>query len=116
MHVVHIADAPAYAASGHSGMRMSRLQGREAGPSDTVWIGVSLIEPGGGTTMGTAAVEKFYVVLDGELEMHASGPTGQSVARLGKLDSCRIEPGEGRQLLNRSRAPCTVLLIMPDVG
>ena len=116
MHVVQLSDAPAYTAPGHSGMSMSRLQGREAGPSDTVWVGVSLIDPGGGTTMGASAVEKFYVVLDGELEVRADGPNGLMVARLGRLDSCRIEPGEGRQLVNASQAPCTVLLIMPKVG
>ena len=28
----------------------------------------------GGTTMATAAVEKFYVVLEGELEVRTAGP------------------------------------------
>ena len=65
MHVVRHLDAPAYGAPGHNGMRMIRLQGKEAGPSDTVWVGVSEIGPDGGTSMTAASVEKFYVVLDG---------------------------------------------------
>ena len=114
MHVVPRADAPAYKAPGHDGMRMSRLQGKEAGPSDTVWVGLSEIDPGGRTSMAAASVEKFYVVLDGELEVHTTGSQGVGVAHLNRLDSCRIAPGEGRQLLNASAAPCTVLLIMPN--
>ena len=114
MHVVLRADAPRYQAPGHDGLRMHRLQGKEAGPSDTVWMGLSEIEPGGGTTMNVAAVEKFYVVLDGELEVRTSGPQGAGVAHLKRLDSCRIAPGEGRQLVNVSAAPCMVLLIMPN--
>ena len=39
MHVVAFNQAPAYDASGHLRMAMQRLQGMEAGPSDSVWIG-----------------------------------------------------------------------------
>jgi hypothetical protein len=101
MHVVLRADAPTYAAPGHEGMRMIRLQGMEAGPSDTVWVGLSEIEPGGGTSAAAASVEKFYIVLDGELEVHASGVQGANAARLGRLDSCHIAPGESRRLVIR---------------
>ena len=114
MHVVLRADAAPYQAPGHEGMRMHRLQGKEAGPSDTVWMGLSEIEPGGGTTMNAAAVEKFYVVLAGELEVRTVGAEGSGVARLKRFDSCRIAPGEGRQFVNVSSAPCTVLLVMPN--
>ena len=47
MHVVPITKAPFYTAPGHMQMLMQRLQGMEAGPSDTVWIGCSVLEPGG---------------------------------------------------------------------
>jgi hypothetical protein len=114
MHVVLRADAAPYQAPGHEGMRMHRLQGKEAGPSDTVWMGLSEIEPGGGTTMSASAVEKFYVVLAGELEVRTVGAEGSGVARLKRHDSCRIAPGEERQLVNVSSAPCAVLLVMPN--
>ena len=67
MHVVRFDAAPPYAAPGHEGMRMVRLQGREAGPADLVWLGVSTIEPGGGATLSASEVEKMYVVLDGRV-------------------------------------------------
>jgi glyoxylate utilization-related uncharacterized protein len=109
MHVVRFADAPAYAAAGHDGMQMARLQGREAGPSDTVWLGVSMIEPGGGTTLDASTVEKIYVVLDGEVTVS----NGVDQYRLRKWDSCRVAPHEGRRLQNESQQPASILLVMP---
>ena len=65
MHVVRFTEAPEYTAPGHHEMAMVRLQGREAGPSSELWIGVSVIAPGGGTTLSSSPQEKMYVVLDG---------------------------------------------------
>lgn len=114
MHVVRKAQAPAYEASGHSAISMQRLQGREAGPSDSVWIGLSVIEPGGGTTLSASAVEKFYVVVDGEVEITGElGDLAQTEV-LHRLDSCRIAPSEARRLFNRSDRPASVLLVMPN--
>ncbi len=116
MHVVRYDRAPPYEASGHSGMAMRRLQGREAGPADTVWLGVSVLEPGGGTTLAASDVEKFYVVLDGELEISCLMADGvRQTAKLGPRDSCRIAPLEARQLVNRSTRPASVLLVMPKL-
>lgn len=115
MHVVPIAQAPSYDAPGHHAMAMRRLQGREAGPSDSVWIGLSEIAPGGGTTAAASGVEKFYVVLEGHVDVAANTATGEaSRARLGPLDSCRIAPGESRQLSNPGDRPCRLLLVMPN--
>jgi hypothetical protein len=36
-----------------------------------------------------------------------------SEQRLGRLDSCRIAPGEKRQLFNHTNLPALVLLAMP---
>jgi hypothetical protein len=109
MHIVKFAQAIPYSAPGHQEMSMVRLQGREAGPSDHLWLGVSVIAPGGGTTLSGSPDEKMYVVLDGEL--HVSN--GKTEATLTRWDSCRIAAGEERKLLNRSEAPATVLLAMP---
>ncbi|MCJ0763628.1 cupin domain-containing protein [Variovorax terrae] len=114
MHVTRINQALPYEAPGHQGMHMRRIQGREAGPADTVWMGVSIIEPGGGTTATASAVEKFYLVLDGELEVTAELGDAKETAVLARHDSCRIAPGESRQLHNRSALPCAVLLVMPN--
>jgi uncharacterized cupin superfamily protein len=109
MHVVRIDAAPAYDAPGHHLMEMRRLQGREAGPTDTVWLGLSTLAPGGGTTLDASHVEKIYLVLEGEIALS----NGLEEVRLGALDSCRIAPGEGRQLRNDGTAPAVVLLVMP---
>ncbi|WP_137896219.1 cupin domain-containing protein [Ramlibacter sp. 2FC] len=114
MHVVRQAQAPRYEAPGHSAMTMRRLQGREAGPSDSVWMGLSVIEPGGGTTLSASPVEKFYVVVDGELEITAEQDGQAATTLLQPLDSCRIAPGEARRLFNRGPHAASVLLVMPE--
>ena len=109
MHIVRFADAPNYVAPGHHEMAMFRLHGREAGPSRDVWLGVSVIAPGGGTTLSSSPQEKMYVVLDGELDIS----NGEASATLGKWDSCRIAGGESQQLTNRTSVAVAVLLVMP---
>jgi mannose-6-phosphate isomerase-like protein (cupin superfamily) len=112
MHVVRFAEAPEYTAPGHNDMAMVRLQGREAGPSSDLWVGVSVIAPGGGTTLSSSPQEKMYVVLDGRLQIS----NGESEVALGKWDSCRIAGGEHRRIVNRTNSPATVLLAMPLSG
>lgn len=109
MHVMRFAEAPSYDAPGHLDMAMRRLQGREAGPADRLWLGVSIIEPDGGTTLEASPFEKFYVVLDGQVSIS----NGHEEVQLSAWDSCRIAPHEARRLLNRSDSPASVLLAMP---
>ena len=85
------------------------LQGREAGPSSDLWIGVPVIAPGGGTTLSSSPQEKMYVVLDGIL--HVSNGENETV--LGKWDSCHIASKENRRLTNGTDSPVIVLLVMP---
>jgi mannose-6-phosphate isomerase-like protein (cupin superfamily) len=109
MHVVRFAEAPEYTAPGHHDMAMVRLQGREAGPSSDLWVGISVVAPGGGTTLSSSPQEKMYVVLDGRLQIS----NGESEVALDKWDSCRIAGGEDRRLVNGTNSPVTVLLVMP---
>jgi mannose-6-phosphate isomerase-like protein (cupin superfamily) len=90
-------------------MRMLRLQGREAGASDVLWVGLSHILPGGGTTLDASPLEKMYVVLDGEVTIS----NGTEEVTLRPWDSCRIAPDEPRALSNRTNRPATILLAMP---
>ncbi|MBT9502089.1 MAG: cupin domain-containing protein [Burkholderiaceae bacterium] len=113
MHLVRQSQAPVYTAPGHAGMTMHYLQGRDAGPSGSVWIGRSVIAPGGGTTLVASGVEKFYVLIEGRLEVTSALEGRQQTETLLPMDSCRIAPGEARQLSNRGTEPATVLLIMP---
>lgn len=115
MHLVRHHDAPTYNAPGHAGFAMRRLQGREAGPADTAWIGLSVVAPSGSTTLSASALEKFYVVLDGELDITGVLPDGRSrTETLRALDSCRIAPGEARRLVNHGECPARVLLVMAE--
>jgi hypothetical protein len=112
MHITRFHDAKPYDAPGHAGMSMLRLQGREAGPSDTLWLGASHFLPGGHTTLDASPIEKMYVVLAGEL--HISN--GVTEEKLGLWDTCRIAPGEARAITNRSNFPATLLLAMPHAA
>ncbi|KAA0998505.1 cupin domain-containing protein [Paraburkholderia panacisoli] len=109
MNVTRFGSAPEYFPDNHFSMRCVRLQGHEAGESDTLWLGVSTIQPGGYTSLSASAVEKHYVVLSGELTVETSA--GTEVLRTN--DSCRLAPGEARALKNLSSATVTVLLAMP---
>ncbi len=109
MHVTRLGAAPPNEAPGHDGMRMHRLQGREAGPADTLWLGLSHLLPGGRTTLDASPFAKMYVVLEGEVT--ASNCT--ETTTLGQWDSCRVEPGEPRSLANRTNRAATILLAMP---
>ena len=109
MNVVRLDAAPPYEAPGHDKMHMLRLQGREAGASDVLWLGLSHLLPGGGTTLDASPLEKMYVVLEGEVTIS----NGREEVTLRRWDSCRIAPDEPRALSNRSNRPATVLLAMP---
>ncbi|WP_428422789.1 cupin domain-containing protein [Methylibium sp.] len=112
MHVVPITEAPPYQAPGHTQMHMRRLQGLDAGPADSLWIGLSVIAPAGGTTAAASEVEKFYVCIEGEVEVEAELGGVKQVTRLGPLDSCRIAPHESRRLCNKGAEPARLLLVM----
>jgi quercetin dioxygenase-like cupin family protein len=109
MNVTRFDQAQPYYPPNHDGMHCLRLQGHEAGPSDTLWLGVSHLLPGGGTSMDASSVEKHYVVLDGEVVVQTQ--EGETI--LFTHDSCRLAPGEKRALKNRSNRPATILLAMP---
>jgi len=109
MHVVRLKDAPAYHAPAHDDMRCLRLQGHEAGPADSQWLGLSYLLPGGHTGLDASPLEKMYVVLEGEVTIS----NGDEEVVLRQWDSCRIAPGEKRILRNDANKPAAILLSMP---
>jgi glyoxylate utilization-related uncharacterized protein len=109
MNVTRYEAAQAYFPPGHEGMHCLRLQGHEAGPSDVLWLGLSHLLPGGGTTLDGSGVEKFYVVLEGEVTIITE--KGEHLLR--KFDSARLAPNEKRALKNKSNHPASILLAMP---
>lgn len=109
MQVTRYSEAKPYEAPEHYGMACLRLQGKEATTTDTIWIGLSHILPGGHTSLKEATVEKLYVVIAGEVTIE----TIDGAVTLGVLDSCRLAPGEARALVNRTNASASILLAMP---
>ena len=109
MHVTRLDSAPAYHPPNHHDMRCLRLQGHEATPSESLWLGLSYLLPGGHTALDASPLEKLYVVVEGAVTIVTDG----GEATLGPLDSCRIAPGERRRLENRTNRPASILLAMP---
>jgi hypothetical protein len=115
MHVTRFQSAGAYEAPNHFDMRCLRLQGKEAGPSEQMWMGMSQILPGGHTTLDPSPIEKLYLVLEGELTLRGQfGAEAVQESVLGPYDSCRFAPGEKRQLVNNSNRPAMVVLVMAN--
>ena len=81
MHVTRFDQAPAYEAPNHVDMRCLRLQGKEAGPSTQMWMGMSQILPGGHTGLDGSPIEKLYLVLEGQL--HVVGRARRPARRAG---------------------------------
>jgi glyoxylate utilization-related uncharacterized protein len=109
MNVTRYREAPPYFPPNHEGMHCLRLQGHEAGPSSSLWLGLSHLLPGGGTTLDGSGVEKMYVVLEGEVTIATED--GEQVLR--QYDSARLAPGEKRALKNNTNHPASILLAMP---
>ena len=109
MEITRIDDAHEYEAPGHFNMTAQRLQGLEASGAESCSVGFSTFQPGSVCDISSTPFEKIYVVLSGEISVTVA--TGSFT--LGKHDSCRIEPGEERSMLNESDAPAEVLVIIP---
>ncbi|MGQ3003147.1 MAG: cupin domain-containing protein [Hydrogenophaga sp.] len=114
MHVTRFDEAPTYEAPNHVDMRCLRLQGKEAGPSTQMWMGMSQLLPDGHTTLDPSPIEKLYFVVEGEVTLVGAVDGVPQRATLRALDSCRFAPGEARQLINESNRPAMVLLVMAN--
>jgi len=109
MQVTRIGDAKPYEARGHFAMTGLRLQGFEASDAENFWVGLSHFLPGGGAESSASNVEKVYVVLSGEVTVTTDD--GETVLKA--HDSCRLAPGERREIVNRTNLPASMLVIMP---
>src|SRR5437660_985290 len=109
MQVTRFADAKPYDARGHFNMVGLRLQGFEASPAKSFWVGLSHFLPGGGAESSATPIEKVYVVVSGEMTIVTDGAT----ETLQPFDSCHLGPGERRAIINRSNSPASMLVVMP---
>jgi quercetin dioxygenase-like cupin family protein len=106
MLVKRFADAKPYEAPNHRAYSSLRLFGADAGGPQQFLMGLSHFLPGGGAGPDASPPEKIYYVLTGELTVIAGGK--EKVARTG--DTVFIAPNENREIINRGKDVCTILV------
>ncbi|MGB9440773.1 MAG: cupin domain-containing protein [Desulfobacterales bacterium] len=110
MKKIQISDLKPYAAPGHFGMTAMRLHGKEESGATRFWMGLSHFLPGGGAEWAYEdnPLEKIYFVLEGELTVKSK--TEEFVLRKG--DSLFLGPNEGRELINNTNMPASMLVVI----
>jgi len=112
MKKVTLAAVKAYEAPKHFKMTALRLHGKEETGAQRFWMGLSHFLPGGGAEYDESPVEKIYFVLDGEVTIK----TPKEEIVLGPWDSIYIGPSEGREIVNKTNRPASMLVVItyPD--
>jgi len=110
MKKVSLSQVKPYAAAKHFNMTALRLQGKEETGIQKFWMGLSYFLPGGGAEWAyeDSPTEKVYLVLDGELTVKSK--TGE--VTLGPMDSLYLAPNEGREIVNKTNKPVTMLVVV----
>ncbi len=106
MKKVQLAQVNPYAAPKHFGMVALKLHGKEETGSQKFWVGLSHFLPGGGAEYDESPTEKVYFVLDGEITVK----TKKEEIVLGPWDSVYIAPNEGREIINKTNKPVSMLV------
>ena len=109
MKKVELKDVKTYQAPGHFGMTALRLHGREETGVRVFWLGLSHFLPGGGAGFDASTSEKVYFVLEGEVTVR--GESGETVT-LGPWDSLYIGANEGREIVNATNRPASMLVVI----
>lgn len=107
MRVTRIADAEPFSPVGHEGVGPVRLQGGTSTPTTDFTVALSHYLPGASAALAPQEAETVYVVLSGELAMHAEGDDQV----LGPLDSVHFTTGTLRTVENRTNLPASMLVI-----
>ena len=108
MKKISLAQVKPYAAPGHFGMVAMRLSGKEETGAQKFWVGLSHFLPGGGAEYAyeDSPTEKFYFVLEGTLTVK----TKKEEFTLGPMEGLFIAPNEGREIINKTNMPITMLV------
>jgi glyoxylate utilization-related uncharacterized protein len=112
MKKVSLADVKTYAPPKHFNMAALKLQGKEETGLTKFWVGCSYFLPGGGAEWAYEdnPLEKVYIVLDGEVTVKNKKET----VVLKAMDSLYLEPNEGRELINKTNKPATMLVVISN--
>ena len=114
MKKISLQDVKPYDAPGHFGMTAMRLQGKEETGASKFWMGLSHFLPGGGAGWAYEdnPLEKVYFVLEGEVRVKSK----DEEFVLKKFDSLFLGPNEGRELINSTNMPASMLVVIayPD--
>lgn len=106
-----IGECKTYEAPGHFKMIAMRLHGKEETGTEKFWMGLSHFLPGGGADYAyeDSPTEKIYYVLEGEVTIYTKD---KEKIVLKKNDSIFIGPNEGRELINDTNMPASMLVIV----
>ena len=110
MKKISLEGVKSYVAPKHFNMTAMRLQGKEETGIQKFWMGLSYFLPGGGAEWAYEdnPAEKVYLVLDGEITV--KGKKEEVVLR--SMDSLYLAPNEGREIINRTNKPATMLVVI----
>ncbi|QCX33307.1 cupin domain-containing protein [Caloramator sp. E03] len=110
MKKVEFKDVKPYKAPKHFDCSTLRLQGKDETGITKFWMGVTHFLPGGGAEYAyeDSPTEKVYVVLEGEVTVKSKTET----IVLRKYDSLFIPPFEGREIINETNMPATMLVVV----
>jgi quercetin dioxygenase-like cupin family protein len=113
MKKVELKQVKSYQAPKHFDMTALKLHGREETGCKTFWMGLSHFLPGGGAEYDASPAEKVYFVLEGEVTV--KGDSGE-VIKLRPWDSIYIGAHEGREIVNATTRPASMLVVInyPD--
>jgi len=110
MKKVRLDQVKPYAAPGHFNMVALRMHGKEETGASKFWVGLSHFLPGGGAEYAyeDSPMEKVYFVLDGEITIK----TKKEEVTLGPWDLLSLPPNEGREVLNKTNKPVSMLVVI----
>ena len=112
MKKIELKDVKPYEALKHFKMTALRLHGKEESGAQRFWMGLSHFLPEGGAEYDESPTEKIYFVLKGEVTVKTK--TEEIV--LGPWDSIYIGANEGREIINNTNKPASMLVVInyPD--
>ena len=110
MKKVRLGDVKPYDAPGHFNMAAMRLSGKDETGAQKFWVGLSHFLPRGGAEYAyeDSPTEKVYFILEGELTVKTK--TEEFI--LGPMDLLFISPNEGREIINRTNKPVSMLVVV----